>query len=262
MDQQTSLRKIEAGREEIQEIDLLDLFGYYLSKFPLLIAAIIIGGLAAGLITHYLIPDKFTAVSRMYMISASSDSVVDLSDLNIGASLSNDYVELMKGRPVVEDVIEQLGLDYTYEQLLNMINLTVVSNTRIVKISVTSTDPAEAMEIANQMAKTSKVELPKVMDAPSPSIAERAVMPTQKSSPSMTKNVMVGALAVLVLVLAILTIIYLMDDTIKTAEDVEREFGIMPLTVIPEGSIEGLKKTSDAVRHSRKYKNRKKGDKA
>ena len=90
MDQQTSLRKIEAGREEIQEIDLLDLFGYYLSKFPLLIAAIIIGGLAAGLITHYLIPDKFTAVSRMYMISASSDSVVDLSDLNIGASLSND----------------------------------------------------------------------------------------------------------------------------------------------------------------------------
>ena len=168
----------------------------------------------------------------------------------------------MKGRPVVEDVIEQLGLDYTYEQLLNMINLTVVSNTRIVKISVTSTDPAEAMEIANQMAKTSKVELPKVMDAPSPSIAERAVMPTQKSSPSMTKNVMVGALAVLVLVLAILTIIYLMDDTIKTAEDVEREFGIMPLTVIPEGSIEGLKKTSDAVRHSRKYKNRKKGDKA
>ena len=262
MDQQTSLRKIEAGREEIQEIDLLDLFGYYLSKFPLLIAAIIIGGLAAGLITHYLIPDKFTAVSRMYMISASSDSVVDLSDLNIGASLSNDYVELMKGRPVVEDVIEQLGLDYTYEQLLNMINLTVVSNTRVVKISVTSTDPAEAMEIANQMAKTSKVELPKVMDAPSPSIAERAVMPTQKSSPSMTKNVMVGALAVLVLVLAILTIIYLMDDTIKTAEDVEREFGIMPLTVIPEGSIEGLKKTSDAVRHSRKYKNRKKGDKA
>ena len=248
MDQQT---KLPGNIEQEQEIDLLDLFGYYMSRLPLLIAAVIVGALIAGLFTYFIIPDKFTATSRMYMVSSSTDSVVDLSDLNIGASLSNDYVELMQSRPVIEDVIEKLKLDYEYEQVLGMISLSVVTNTRIVKISVTSTDPKESMEIANQMARTSKRLLPIVMDAPAPSIAEEAVLPTQKSSPSLTRNTILGALVLLVIVLGILTVIYLMDDTIKSSEDVEKEFGIMPLTVIPEGVIEGLKKDDDKEKSSK-----------
>ena len=188
---------------------------------------------------------------------------MDLSDLNIGASLSNDYVELMKSRPIIEDVINELGLGYTYEQVLDMIRLDVVTNTRIIKISATSTDPEEAMNIANQMARIAKIRLPKIMDAPSPSIAEEAVLPTQKSSPSLSRNVMMGSLVLLFLVLAFLTVQYLMDDTIQTSEDVEKEFGILPMTVIPEGTIEGLKKATDTTRRSRRYfKKKKKGEKA
>ena len=237
MDQQTNSR---AEADQAVEIDLLDLLGYYLSHLPLLIAMIAAGALIAGFFTIRFIPKRYTATSRMYMISASSDSVVDLSDLNIGASLSNDYVELMKSRPVLEDVIERLGLDYTYEQLSSMISLNVVSNTRIVRIAVTSTDPREAMDIANQMAWTSKSRLPLVMDAPAPTIAEEAVLPKVKSSPSLSRNVMLGSLLLLAAALAVLTFTYLMDDTVKTAEDVEREFGVMPLSTIPEGTIEGM----------------------
>lgn len=238
------------GADDTVEIDLLDLFGFYMSKLPLLIAAVVVGALIAGLYTHYLVPNKYTADSRMYMVSASSDSVVNLADLNLGSSLSNDYVELMKSRPVIEDVIDKLELDYSYEQLVKMISLSVVSNTRIVRISATSTDPQEAMEIANQMAKTAKVQLPKVMEAPSPSIAETAVLPTHRSSPSLSKNVIVGAMLMLVIVLGILTVIYMMDDTIKTSEDLEKAFGIMPLTVIPEGRIEGVTDDDDEKKHS------------
>ena len=232
--------------QQTEEIDLIDLFGYYMSRLPLLIAAVVIGAMVSGLFTHYFIPNRYTAVSRMYMISASSDSVLNLSDLNLGASLSNDYVELMKSRPIVEEVIDTLGLEYTYEQVVGMIGLSVVNNTRIVKISATSTDPYEAMQLSNEMARVSKIQLPKVMDAPAPTIVEEAVLPAYKSSPSLSRNVMMGAVLLLVLVLGVLTVLYLMDDTIKTSEDVEREFGIMPLTVIPEGNIEGLKKTEES----------------
>lgn len=249
------------GIDDTMEIDLLDLLGFYMSKLPLLIAAVVVGALIAGLYTHYLVPDKFTADSRMYMVSASSDSVVNLADLNLGSSLSNDYVELMKSRPVIEDVIDKLELDYSYEQLVNMISLSVVSNTRIVKISATSTDPQEAMEIANQMAKTAKVQLPKVMEAPSPSIAETAVLPTHRSSPSLSKNVIVGAMLMLVIVLGILTVIYMMDDTIKTSEDLEKAFGIMPLTVIPEGRIEGMTDNDDDEKKHSAFSKRKRRSK-
>ena len=245
--------------EEESEIDLLELFGYYMSRLPWLIGALIIRAVIAGLVTHFLITDKFTATSRLYMVSASSDSVVNLADLNLGTSISNDYVELMKSRPVIEEVIEKLDLDYTYGQVLEMLSLSVVNNTRIVKISVTSTSPQEAMDIANQMARTARVQLPKVMEAPTPSIAEYAVLPKAKSSPSLKRNVMIGALIGLAIVLGIFTLLFLMDDTIKSSDDLERYFGVMPLSVIPEGNINissegsesGAKKTKRTRRKSR-----------
>ena len=231
----------ERDNQEV-EIDLVDLLGYYMSKLPLLIAAIVIGALVAGLITTFMITDRYTATSKMYMVSASSDSVVNLQDLNLGTSLSQDYLELMNSRPAIEDVITKLKLDKTYQEVRNMIDLSVVNNTRIINIAVTSTDPQLAMDIANQMTHTTKVLLPKVMDTPSPSIVEEATLPTSPSGPNLKRNVMLGALFLLVLVLAVLTVFYLMDDTIKTAEDLESVFGVMPLSVVPEGEITGLKK--------------------
>ena len=231
--------------EQEDELDLGQLFSFYLSRLPLLIIAVIVGALIAGAYTYFLVPDKYTATSKMYMVSASSDAVVNLSDLNLGSSLSNDYVELMKSRPVLEDVIDKLELPYNYEQVLGMISLGVVNNTRIVQISAVSTDPHEAMNIANQVARTAKVQLPKVMEAPSPTIVEDAVLPVRRSSPSLSRNVIIGALALLVVVLAILTVLYLQDDTIKSSEDMEKKLGIMPLAVIPEGVIEGLAKDDD-----------------
>ena len=239
MNHQLDLNKAEWEEKEV-EIDLLDLFYYYRSKLVLIVAAFLIGALAAGLATHFLITPKYTATSTMYMVSSTSGSVVDLSDLNIGESLSQDYVELIKTRPIIEETIQDLDLDYDYETLLRMLELSVVASTRIIKISATSEDPVEAKNIANDIANKAEKQLPKLMDAPKPNIAEYAIVPEEKSSPSLTKNTMIGALLLMLLMMVVLTVMYLMDDTLKSAEDVEKTFGVIPLTTIPEGKIEGL----------------------
>ena len=253
MSQMPEINTTETERDEI-EIDLLDLFYYYRSKIVWIIAAFVIGALLAGVITQFAITPKYTATSTMYMVSSSSGSVVDLTDLNIGESLSQDYIELIKTRPIISSVIRMEDLDYTYEEMLSMLNLSVVPDTRIIKIAVTSADPQEAMSIANDLAIKAEENLPKLMDAPKPNIAEEAILPTHKSSPSLTKNVMIGALLLLLLTLAVLTVMYLMDDTMQSAEDVEKHFGVMPLTVIPEGKIEGLQSAdSDKAYRSRRF---------
>ena len=63
---------------------------------------------------------------------------------------------------------------------------------------------------------------------------------------------MVGSLALLVVILGILTVLYLMDDTIKNADDLEKVFGVMPLAVVPEGEIKGLKDPDADGRNSRR----------
>lgn len=258
MGQLAEINTTEQDRDEV-EIDLLDLLYFYRSKILWIIAAFLIGALVAGLITVFVITPKYTATSTMYMVSSSSGSVVDLTDLNIGESLSSDYIELIKTRPIIESVIEDLKLDYNYAEVLGMLNISVMPDTRIIKIAVTSADPKEAMGMANDLAMKAEEQLPKLMDAPKPNIAEYAIMPKVQSSPSLTKNVMIGALLMLLLTLAVLTVMYLMDDTLQSAEDVEKHFGVMPLTVVPEGKIEGLESAdSGAAYRSRRFGGKKK----
>lgn len=259
MNQNANIELKDRENEEL-EIDLVELFGHFMSKIWWIVGAFIIGALIAGLLTMFVITPKYTATAKMYMVNSSSQSVVDLTDLNIGQSLSGDYVELLKTRPIVEGVIEEQNLQYSYNQLVNMVNLSIINETRIVQINVTSTDPREAMEIANSLADKGVSELPKLMETPKPHIAEYAIVPVNQSSPSLTKNTMIGALLALLIMLGILTVQFLTDDTFKSAEDIEREFGVMPITVIPEGKIEGLDPDDDKGKtKTKKSKSKKRG---
>lgn len=258
MNQKTELVQMKEKDEEV-EIDLLDLLSFYWARKWLIIAGFLAGAVIVGLVTFYLITPRYTATSKLYMVSASSDSIVDLTDLNIGTSLSTDYEQLLQVRPIFEEVIEKEKLPYTYEQLLGMITISTITDTRILTISVESTKPDEAMRIANRLANLATTELPRLMDTSKPNIAEDAILPEGKSSPSLSKNVVIGALAGMILVLVVLTFFYMTDDTMKSAEDVEKEFGIMPLTVIPEGDVASISDEKEKEIQKNKAKRRKRG---
>ena len=76
--------------DDAAEIDLVDLFYYLRHKLVWLILSVILGGIIAGAISYYLITPKYEATAKVYMVSASSDSLINLSDLNLGTSLSED----------------------------------------------------------------------------------------------------------------------------------------------------------------------------
>ena len=248
----------ENANEEETEIDLLELFYYLKAKLVWLISFFVIGAVIAGLITYFLITPKYTATSKLYMVSASSDSIVNLSDLNLGTSLTDDYVELLKIRPIFEEIIKELDLDYTYDELLSMTSIASLNKTRLLGITVESTDPVEARDIANALANKAVSYVPEVMETATPNIAELAITPKFKSSPSLPKNTIIGALLGLVLAAGVCTVRFLMDDTFKSAEDVEKTFGVMPLTIIPEGNLEGIDDKAEQEIRKQKKKERKK----
>lgn len=240
MEQQNQAgRQLPAAQQEMEtEIDLVELMFYLADKWLYLLLGLLAGVILAVIYTSFLVTPKFTATSKLYMVSNSSDTIVDLSDFNIGNSLSSDYEELLRVRPILDQIIEEEDLSYTYEELRSMINITTINNTRILQISATSPSPSEAQIIANALADKAVEEIPVLMDTARPNIAERAIVPDKKSSPSMKKNVLIGALLGFLLVAALLTAVFLMDDTMSTAEDVNRKLGFMPLTVIPEGELQ------------------------
>ena len=232
---------------EETEIDLVELFFEFLRHIWAILFATIAGALVAGLITVFVLTPMYTSTSQLYIMSKSS--MVDLSSLQMSTSLTADYEEMIKTRPVVEQVIENLGLKTSYGELLSHISISNETNTRIIKITVEYDDPVVAKDIANELANVSKEQIAQIMNVDEPRIVELAIVAKSQSSPNNGKNVVIGALIGLFLALAFFTIRYIMDDTIKNADDIEKYLGLNTLASIPlEGGTDNSEKKSKKKR--------------
>ena len=222
------------GENEEITLDLFEILYLFRQKIVFIIIALLVGAIAAGLYTKLLITPKYSATSKIYIVSSSSSSVVNLSDLQIGTNLAPDYKELMTARPLLLTVNTNLNLPYTPQQLRSMISVGNTSGTRILTVTATSSDPEEAAAIANELAAVAVVWLPEIMNSNAPSVYEDAIIPANPSSPSLSRNVLIGAMLATFLYCGFEVIRYLRNDTITSAEQMERLFGTMPLATIPE----------------------------
>lgn len=256
----TSLETVESGKalnpkallsfeeEETKEteIDLVDMFFALFDKLHIIILCTLVGALLLNAFSYFFIKPTYQSTSKIYVVSASKDSVIDFSDINVGTSLTLDYEQLILSYPVLSKVSDSLSLNYTMKDLQSMIAIENPSDTRILNITVTSTDPKEAMNIANKVMDFSIDYLPDTMSSNAPNVAERARIADQKTGPSYTKYTMIGAVIGLLLSCGVIIARYLMDDTIHSAEDMEKYFGVAPLSVIPENESldDGAEETS------------------
>lgn len=218
-------------------IDLVELFYVLWGHAWQIILCLIAGAAIAFAYTYFLVTPLYKATSSIYIVSASNNSVVNLTDLQIGAQLTADYQELMRSRPLLEDVIKNLDLDMSTSALSSMISITNTSDTRILKITVTSPDPQESADIANELVNQACIYLPDIMETDEPNLVEEAIPPTSKSSPSYAKNLVLGGLVGAVLCCGVLVLRYLMNDTFVSPDDVTRYLGVQPLAVIPEADL-------------------------
>jgi len=223
------------NENEEMEIDLVELFFLFRRRLKEIVISALVVGVLVGLYTIFLVPPKYQATSKLYIVSASNESVVNLSDLQLASSLTGDYQQLILSRPMMESTIKNLDLENTTANgLKNMLSISNPSSTRLINITATTTDPELSKNIANEVAKLAVSWLPAIMECPEPNIAEDAITPQHRSSPSYTKNIVIGMLAGAVLCYGLFVVQYLLDDTITSADDFEKYFGMVPLSSIPE----------------------------
>ncbi|MDD6644679.1 MAG: Wzz/FepE/Etk N-terminal domain-containing protein [Oscillospiraceae bacterium] len=218
-------------------IDLVDLFYALFHKLHYIVLSVLIGTVILNAYSYFFIKPTYQSTAKMYVVSASSDSVVDLSDINVGSSLTLDYEELVLGYPVLSKVIDNLDLDWSVTKLKSCITIENPEDTRILNITATTTDPRDSMRIANEVMDVSIKYLPDTMSTNAPNVAERARLQETKVAPNYGKYTLIGALLGLVICCGIIIARHLMDDTIHTADDMEKYFGITPLTVVPENQL-------------------------
>lgn len=213
-------------------IDLLELFSVILRKLHVIIIVGVLFAVVAFLGTKYLITPLYTSTTKMYVLSKESDTV-SYNDLVTGTQLTKDYMELVKSRPVLEKTIAQLNLDMTAEDLADMISVTTPEDTRILTVSVRDPEPQTAKAIADTVREAVGVQITQIMNVDSVNTVEEGNLPEKPSSPNVLKYVFLGGAFGCFLAACVILLKFLLDDTIKTPDDVEKYLGLSVLASVP-----------------------------
>ena len=246
MNQEKTMRDVD--NDELT-IDLGELFSVLWNKIYIIILAGIVLAFAAFAYTQLFITPMYTSTTSMYMlVKSNGETGITSGDLQTGTQLTQDYMELTKSRTVMEKVIATLNLDMTVGELSGCITTTNTENTRIMTIAVENEDPELARDIADALRQTASNEIVDIMGIEAVNTIEEANLPTSPSSPSVMKNTALGGILGLVLSAGIIIVIFLLDDTIKTPDDVENYLGLNVLTSIP--IQEGEEKVKKAKRRT------------
>ena len=234
------------------EIDLKELFYVIKRKLWIILLTGIVGAVGFGLFTAMVMKPVYTSSTMLYIVNKTT-TLTSLTDLQLGTQLTKDYKVLVTSRPVTGQVITNLDLNLSHEQLVRKIKVDNPTDTRILTISVEDTDPYMAKSIADEFASVASARMAEIMDSAPPNIVEEAYLPTQKTKPSITKNTMIGGLAGVFLAGAIILVLFVMNDAIKTPEDVEKYLGLNTLATIPvfEGETGAKKKKSKRKKSGR-----------
>ena len=223
---------MEINNNDEIEIDLIELAKVLLSKIWIIILVTALGlGMAAGY-TMLFIKPVYKSTAIIYVLTKTT-SITSLSDIQLGSQLAQDYNVIITSRPVLQNVIDDLGLDMTVDQLKGSVAVTNPSNTRFLQITVSNNDAFLAKKIVDDLADVSSQRMAEVMETQAPNIMDYGQIEDKPSEPNLMKNSLIGAVIAFVLVCGIIVVMYLLDDSIKTAEDVEKYLGLNTLGIVP-----------------------------
>lgn len=232
------------------EIDLLEVFNLLRSKLWIIIISGVVLASVGGLVSNFLITPMYSSKTQLYILSKST-SLTSLADIQIGTQLTQDYMVLVKSRPVVTKVIENLQLDMSYDAMVDSIEISNPSNTRILEIKIEYPDAFLAKKIVDEFAIVSTEQIAKIMDTEKPTIVEEGFMSQWPSGPNVKKNIIICGFIGMFLAAGVLVVLFILDDTIKDSGDIERYLGLSTLGLIPIESD----KANEVVIDKKKRKN-------
>lgn len=245
---------MEPKNNNFVEMDIKELCCILLHKSWIIILVGVIGVVGTWAICSFLLQPMYTSTTKVYVINRQDETKMTYSDLQTGTQLAKDYMILVKSRPVTEQVINNLKLDLTSDELSELIEVNSPQDTRVLEIKANYMDPEIAKQIVDSVALISSERMVTVMEIEKVNIMEEGNLPTLPSYPSIARDVILGGLIGVIFSTLAIIFVHIMNDSIKTEEDIEKYLGITTLGMLPieEGSSKKNIKNELKIKRGRK----------
>ena len=219
----------------MEEINLLELWNFFRAKLAFIVIAVLSILIIGNLFTILTRVPLYKSNTSVILVSENTTNLGTInSELQANNTLVSTYSQIVKSRKVINKVINNLNLDYSYKELNERINVSSVDDTAIIKIEVADPDNELAAKIANEVATVFMIEVQKFYHLDNVSVVDKAVPVDNAYNVNYIKDNIIYLAIGLVLSFSVIFIFFYFDTTIKTSDEIEEKYGLTVLGVIPE----------------------------
>ena len=221
----------------MEEIDLKELLDFIRSKISLLIIITVSVCLIGSMYSLFLQKPMYNSYTTVILGSndgTTATNSITQNDITLNKNLVSTYAQIVKSRRVLAQVIKELKLDTSYDELAGKINVTALNNTEIIKITVTDPDPIIAKNIANITANYFTDEVVSLYNLNNVNILDEAIEAKKPYNINIPKQVIIYLMVGCILGLGILFVIFYFDRTIKSTEQIEQKIKLPILGSVQE----------------------------
>ena len=225
------------NERDYASIDLMQIVKSLWKKAWIIVIAMILVGIIGFSVAAFVITPTYSSSVMLYVNNGMSvGDIFQLSSSQItGArSLVDTYIVMLQNRTTLNKVIEKADVPYDFEDLEDMIRAESVNGTEIIRITVTSTDPYEAAQIANAIAIVLPARISEIIKGSSMEVVDSAAVNLKKVAPSITGYTVVGMLVGAIISVLVLIVIDMRDDTIRSEEYILQNYDYPILAKIPD----------------------------
>ncbi|WP_142825951.1 YveK family protein [Planococcus soli] len=218
----------------IETISLREIYLILKNRMRLILAITIAFMIVAALISYYMLTPIYQTSTQLLVSQQQAEAGFDSESIETDLQLVGTYSEIIKSPIILEQVISQLGLEMSYEELNEKITVEIAESSQLLNVVVVDADLTAAVEIANSTAEIFEVEILELMNADNVSILSPAVVMENQTpvSPNPPLNILLGAIAGLLIGTAIAMILRYLDTTLRVEKDIQDVLGIPVLGAI------------------------------
>lgn len=221
----------------MEEINLKELFDYFVSKWFMVALAAVVSVVFGAVYTIFFKTPLYNSYTTMVLTTNNENTNINQSitqsDITLNKNLISNYRVIMKSHSILNQVINNLNLNMTTDELKKMVNITTEDDTEIIRISVNGTDKEIAKNVANEIARVFSNDVARYYSIKNVAIVDYAEVSNNPYNISLLKTVVLAMLIGVVLSCAVIFVMFYFDTTIKSTDEIETKIGLPTLGVVP-----------------------------
>ena len=244
----------------MEEIDLKELLLVYWKKKCFVAIVTLISIVIGYYYSYYHVVPKYESTTTLMLgkiSNFSSDSTetrddyqIAQSEITINSSLVSTYSKLITSRTLVQKVIANLNLNLSEGAIIGSTIVSRVEQTQLIQIRVRNTNPELACKIANEIAKVFSEQIEDIYNINNVYIVDKAIPSGTPYNINHKKDLGISALIGFVLSSGLILLYYLLDNTVKSEEQLEENIGVKNLINIPLEKKQKNKISSEIITYS------------